>query len=108
MHKLHAKAAKCSSPVRSADMRGTSLICPVRLPVIRFGEGSINALNYLRFVVEKRRKMGLKSPISLFFSLLAGSGRSGDRFRRTASTTMQSRQTDAVSWYTKTLAISVR
>jgi len=52
----------------------TSLIRPVRLPVIRFGEESINSLNYLRFVLEKAQKTGLESPISLYFSLLAGSG----------------------------------
>ena len=45
--------------------------------------------------------------LSLYFSLLPGSAAIADRFRRTASATMQSRQTDAVSGWTETLAIPV-
>ena len=39
------------------------------------------------FAARERRKIGLKSPISLFFSLLPGNGLPGDQFRRTAHTT---------------------
>src|SRR6185437_6439168 len=64
-----------------------SLILPVRLPVIPVGKAYGNTLNYLVFVDRKGEKIGLKSPISLFFSLLPGCGLPGDRFRRTAPTT---------------------
>src|SRR6185437_16147589 len=49
-----------------------SLILPVRLPVIPVGKAYGNTLNYLVFVDRKGEKIGLKSPISLFFSLLPG------------------------------------
>src|SRR5271155_495013 len=51
-----------------------SLIRPVQLPVIPDAKESDNALNYLVFVAREGRIIGLKSPISLFFSLLLGSG----------------------------------
>jgi len=51
-----------------------SLIRPVQLPVIPDAKESGNALNYLLFVAQEGQKIGLKSPISLFFSLLPGSG----------------------------------
>jgi hypothetical protein len=66
-----------------------SLILPVRLPVIPVGKAYGNTLNYLVFVDRKGEKIGLKSPISLFFSLLPGCGLPGDRFRRTAPTANQ-------------------
>ena len=49
-----------------------SLILPVRLPVIPLGKAYGNTLNYLVFVDRKGEKIGLKSPISMFFSLLPG------------------------------------
>ena len=50
------------------DTHGNPLIGPVQIPVIP----GANALNHLVFAARERRKIGLKSPISLFFSLLPG------------------------------------
>jgi hypothetical protein len=52
----------------------TSLIRPVRLPVIPVNKQFDNALNYLAFVVRECGKWRSNLPISLFFSLLPGSG----------------------------------
>jgi hypothetical protein len=58
---------------RSALIRvATSLIRPVRLPVIRFGEKSSNALNYFRFVPQKGRKIGLNRQSPCFSPCLQG------------------------------------
>jgi hypothetical protein len=66
----------------------TSLIRPVRLPVIPVNKESGDYLKYLVFVVREGRKIGLKYPISLLFSLLPASGPLGDRFSETASATI--------------------
>jgi hypothetical protein len=75
----------------------TSLIRPVRLPVIPVNKESGDYLKYLVFVVREGRKIGLKYPISLLFSLLPASGPLGDRFSETASATTESWQTHPVS-----------
>jgi hypothetical protein len=50
----------------------SSLIRPVPLPVIAFGGVSRKPLKFRDIVVQEPKKPGSKSPISLFFSLLAG------------------------------------
>ena len=71
----------------------TSLIRPVRLPVIPVNKESGDYLKYLVFVVREGRKIGLKYPISLLFSLLPASGPLGDRFSETASAIRKSART---------------
>jgi hypothetical protein len=64
---------KSFRPPAALIREAASLIRPVRLPVFRFGKKSSNPQNYLCFVVQRSRKIRLKSRVSLFFSLLAGS-----------------------------------
>jgi hypothetical protein len=84
------QAQRASKPTPQSvrlKSKTNSLIRAVRLPVIQMGANPGNPLNYRQIVSLEDNETRVESVLTLFFSLLAGSGAPGDRFAGTASAT---------------------